>query len=419
MTYHAIFSKQQLTGLQAALVGAAVLVAVVFVYAVAHANLVTVRYNAAAVALSGVPSSTAGVASSTGTTTPTTATTPTLNRAAYDLKLWQVAFATTTVPTFDVGAVMAAGFSTLGIPWAVATAPVATTTATTTAKTKKVAAKPQKSLWPAAGAPYPLSGALLPFNRIVAYYGNFYSKQMGVLGQYPPEEAMSRLQAAGAQWQAADPKTPVVLAIDYIAVTAQGSAGADGKYRARMPDSQIDQAVALAAQVHGIVILDVQVGLSSVQSEVPLLAKYLSMPNVHLALDPEFAMQTSGKKPGSVIGTLSASDINWTATYLAGLVQKNNLPPKILVIHRFTQPMVTRAADITPLPEVQMVMDMDGWGSPTRKTGTYQAFIQNQPVQFTGFKLFYKNDIRPPSTRMLTPSEILHLKPQPLFIQYQ
>ena len=31
--------------------------------------------------------------------------------------------------------------------------------------------------------PYPNPGALLPFHRIVAYYGNFYSTHMGVLGE--------------------------------------------------------------------------------------------------------------------------------------------------------------------------------------------------------------------------------------------
>src|SRR2546423_6153396 len=30
--------------------------------------------------------------------------------------------------------------------------------------------------WPVKKAPYPLPGAVLPFNRIVAYYGNLYSK---------------------------------------------------------------------------------------------------------------------------------------------------------------------------------------------------------------------------------------------------
>jgi hypothetical protein len=272
-------------------------------------------------------------------------------------------------------------------------------------------------LWPTA-APYPNYGALLPANRIVAYYGNFYSTGMGVLGQYPPDEMLVKLRAAVAEWQAADPKTPVIPAIDYIAVTAQGSPGKDMMYRLRMPDSQIDKALELASQVNGIVILDVQVGDSTVQTEVPLLEKYLKMPNVHLALDPEFDM-SPGVKPGTVIGTMGATEINWAANYLAGLVKANNLPPKVLVIHRFTEGMVQNAENITPLPEVQVVMDMDGWGFGAKKINTYNTVVSPEPVQFTGFKLFYKNDLKPPSTRMLTPAEVLELTPSPSFIQYQ
>ena len=88
-------------------------------------------------------------------------------------------------------------------------------------------------------------------------------------------------------------------------------------------------------------------------------------------------------------------------------------------MHRFTQRMVQNAASIAPLPEVQIVMVMDGWGSPARKIGTYKSFIFPEPVQFTGFKLFYKNDLKPPSERLLTPGELLKLTPQPVFVQYQ
>jgi hypothetical protein len=272
-------------------------------------------------------------------------------------------------------------------------------------------------LWPAK-APYPKVGALLPYNRIIAYYGNFYSTKMGVLGEYEPSVMKQKLFAEKAKWEAADPTTPVIPAIDYIAITAQGSPGADGKYRFRMPASEIDKAVKLADEVHGIVILDIQVGLSNLQTELPLLDEYLKKPNVHLAIDPEFSMK-GGEKPGTVIGTFSSADVNFAAQHLAKLVQDNNLPPKVLIIHRFTQNMVTGVANIKPLPEVQMVMDMDGWGDPAKKLNTYQRFVYGEPVQFTGFKLFYKNDIKAPSTRMLTPSELLKLLPQPLFIQFQ
>lgn len=282
-----------------------------------------------------------------------------------------------------------------------------TTTATTTKKT----------LWPAKTV-YPNAGAILPFKRVVAYYGNFYSKGMGVLGQYPPETMLAKLQSEVAVWNAADPTTPVLPAIHYIAVTAQGSAGKDGKYRLRMPDDQIDKAIALANQIHGIVFLDIQVALSDLPHELPIYENYFKMPNVHLGIDPEFSMKT-GKRPGTVIGTMDAVDVNYAAQYLAKLVKENNLPPKILVIHRFTENMVTNYQNIEPLPEVEIVMDMDGWGFAAKKIHTYQQVIVPEPVQFTGFKLFYKNDLLPPSTRMLTPAELLKLRPIPIYIQYQ
>lgn len=276
----------------------------------------------------------------------------------------------------------------------------------------------EPGLWPAK-AEYPNADALLPFNRIVAYYGNFYSKGMGVLGKYSEDEVVKRLKGEVEKWKAADPATPVVPAIDYIAVVAQRGAGADGKYRWRMPDSQIQKALDMAEKVDGIVILEVQAGLSDVVVEVKALEPYLSLPNVHLAIDPEFAMKKSGSRPGTRVGTVDASELNAIAEYLAGLVKENDLPPKAMVVHRYTRAMVTNADKIIPLPEVQFVMDMDGWGYPAAKRATYQAYIHSAPVQFTGFKLFYKNDVRYAGSRLLTPAEILKLTPQPSFIQYQ
>jgi len=241
---------------------------------------------------------------------------------------------------------------------------------------------------------------------------------MGILGEYPPDEMLRRLKVELKKWQDADPTIPVVPALHYIAVTAQGSPGKDGKYRARMPFKQIDSILHIAARINALVFLDIQVGFSNVQAEVPTLEKYLKMPNVHLGIDPEFSMK-GGEKPGSVIGTYDAADVNFVTNYLAKLVKENNLPPKILVVHRFTQKMVTNYKQIKLQPEVQVVMDMDGWGAQARKRSTYQSFIWREPVQFTGFKLFYKNDFREAGSRIMTPEEVLKLKPRPIYIQYQ
>ncbi len=272
-------------------------------------------------------------------------------------------------------------------------------------------------LWPKKTV-LPNAGAILPFKRIVAYYGNFYSKGMGVLGEYDKAAVLQKLKDTAAAWEAADPTTPVMPAIEYIDVTAQGSAGKDGKYRLRMPDSQIDMALSYAHDINGIVILDIQVGLSSIQAEVPLLHDYLARPDVHLAIDPEFDMY-GGHPPGTVIGTTDADDINWAIQYLSNLVRENNLPPKILVLHRFTQNMITNYKKIAPTAEVQVVMQMDGWGGPARKKNTYYQVVAPEPVQFTGLKLFYKNDLKEEPPRLLTKQEVLDLKPTPIFIQYQ
>lgn len=271
--------------------------------------------------------------------------------------------------------------------------------------------------WPAK-TPYPKAGAILPFNRIVSYYGNFYSKGMGVLGQYDTETMLAKLDHEKKVWEAADPTTPVIPAIHYIAVTAQMSPQKDGTYRLRMPGTEIQKAIDLANRIHGIAFIDVQVGLSDLPRELPRLEPYLKNPNVHLGIDPEFAMH-NGVKPGRVIGTMSSSDINYAITFLDRIARENNLPPKILVVHRFTEGMVTGYKNIKPTENVQFVMDMDGWGFGAKKINTYKRVVSQEPVQFTGFKLFYKNDKLPPSDRLLTPKEILNLQPRPSYIQYQ
>jgi len=137
-----------------------------------------------------------------------------------------------------------------------------------------------------------------------------------------------------------------------------------------------------------------------------------------LGIDPEFYMK-DGSIPGRKIGSMDASEINFCSEYLAKIVRDNNLPPKILIIHRFTQGMVKNYKNIKLHPEVQIVMNMDGWGEPILKFSTYKSYIAREPVQFTGFKLFYKNDLRKKPNHILTPSELMVLRPQPIYIQYQ
>lgn len=271
--------------------------------------------------------------------------------------------------------------------------------------------------WPVKG-PEPLPGSILPANRVIAFYGNPLSKGMGILGQLEPEKMFAQLDEEVAAWQKADPATPVKPAFHLIMVTAQGKPGAGGKYRLRMSDFVAERVLDWAKQKNALVFLDVQIGQSTLKEELPQLVKFLQLPHVHLGIDAEFAMKP-GQVPGRRVGSFDAADINYASKLLADLVTEHQLPPKILVIHRFTRRMITNYKNIKLDPQVQIVMHMDGWGSPALKKNTYLQYIQKEPVQYTGFKIFYKNDRRKKGWRLMTPAEILALKPVPVYIQYQ
>ena len=272
--------------------------------------------------------------------------------------------------------------------------------------------------WPA--GPAPLPGSILPHKRIVAFYGNPLSKRMGVLGEYPVDQMLQKLDQTVALWQKADPSMPVQPALHLIAVVAQGAPGRDGMYRLRMDTSLIEKVYGWAKQKHAILFLDVQVGKSTLQAELPRLMPFLARPDVHLAIDPEFSMhyEREGMAPGRKIGEMDGADVNFASHALSQLVTERHLPPKILVVHRFTRKMVLNASQIRLDPKVQIVMDMDGWGPPWLKFDSYRDYEVAEPVQFTGFKIFFHNDVRK-GDALLTPGEVLRLLPRPLYIQYQ
>jgi hypothetical protein len=261
-----------------------------------------------------------------------------------------------------------------------------------------------------------MPGAILPSKRIVAYYGNPLSKRMGILGELPPDQMLARLDREVERWRKADPATPVQPALHLIAVVAQGSAGRDGKWRLRMSDSLIERVYAWAQRKNALLFLDVQVGQSTLQAELPRLAKFLERPDVHLGIDPEFSMKR-GHRPGSKIGTFDAADVNYASKFLADLVAEKHLPPKVLVVHRFTRNMLTNTDDIRLDPRVQVVINMDGWGPPWLKLDSYHDYVYLHPVQYTGFKLFYHNDTKK-GHPLMTPEQVLKLIPRPLYIQY-
>ncbi len=271
-------------------------------------------------------------------------------------------------------------------------------------------------VWPV-DAPEPLPGSMIPAKRIVAFYGNPLSARMGILGALPPDEMLAKLDREVAAWAAADPLTPVQPALHIIAVVAQNTPGTAKKYRTRMDSALIEKVYGWAQKRNALLFLDIQVGQGTLQEELPRLTPFLKRPDVHLGIDPEFSMKHH-EVPGTKIGTFDAKDVNYASDFLADLVTTRAIPPKVLVVHRFTRDMITHSQRIALDPRVQIVMDMDGWGSPSYKRESYRRYIYSYPVEYTGFKLFYKNDTKG-GERLMTPADVLALNPRPFYIQYQ
>lgn len=256
-------------------------------------------------------------------------------------------------------------------------------------------------------------GALLPAHRIVAFYGNPRYPGLGALGQGDPAPMLDRLQAQAAAYAVADPATPVLPALELIAAVADPTPGPDGGYRTRATPDLIARVAGWAASRGDLLILDVQPGRAAVADEVQALLPFLARPNVELALDPEFAM-APGQVPGQVYGRLDAATVNGVIATLGALVTQGKLPPKVLIIHRFREDMLTNAADILLDPRVQVVIDMDGFGSPSAKRSSYNAYVRAERVQFTGAKLFYDLD-----APLWSPQDVLGLDPKPSVVIYQ
>lgn len=292
------------------------------------------------------------------------------------------------------------------------TSTVTMPTTTTTIVTKVAAAALDRTLAPVCG---PVAGTL-PGGagcRVIAYYGTPLSKKMGVLGATPKDEMLARLAERTQLWQTADPVTPTKCALELIAIVAQAHPGKNNLHRARLPAAKIDEVLGWAREANCLLILDVQVGWSSVQNELPFLAPWLKEPDVHLGLDPEWDMP-SGVTPGAKIGKMSSTDVQFGIDFVSGLVKANDLPPKLVIVHRFRDFMVTNPELIQPTPEIRLLVNADGFGPPPTKFNTFKVAQVGMPTTLTGFKLFFKND-KP----MLQPRDVLPLLPQPVFVNYQ
>jgi hypothetical protein len=259
----------------------------------------------------------------------------------------------------------------------------------------------------------PAEGALLPTYRIVTFYGHPHDPGMGVVGEYEIEQLTEKLREEAANYAAADPSRPVIPALELIATVAQRVPGSDGTYILDTDTETLTAYIDFATEQGMLVVLDLQVGRGTVAAEIEKVRDLLARPNVHLAIDPEFAV-AEGEIPGEYIGSVSAESIAYAQKVLAEISAEHGIPPKMLIVHQFREDMIQGKSQLAPVPGVQLVIDADGYGGPELKTAVYNFLVRDEPIEFAGVKLFYGQDVP-----LMTAQEILDLVPAPDVIIYQ
>jgi hypothetical protein len=252
---------------------------------------------------------------------------------------------------------------------------------------------------------------LFPDRRVVAFYGNPRDDELGALGIGTPTQAAKRLLGQAKPYNLK--ARPVLPAMELISTVATAAPGDAGLYRDHISFAKIRSYLTAARKAKALLILDIQPGRGEFGPEIMRLAQFLREPDVGLALDPEWHV-APGALPGKVIGSTDADVVNAAATYLAKLVRERDLPEKLLIVHRFTDDMITRSDRLRQVPGVQTVVNVDGFGSTSVKVAKYHAFVHTTPTMRRGFKLFYKEDVA-----TMSPKSVMALTPRPDVVVYE
>ena len=256
---------------------------------------------------------------------------------------------------------------------------------------------------------------MFPTYRLVGYAGLTGASTLGRLGTGPLDQRVRELERRAAPYAAGRRILPV---LEVITTIVQASPGRDGKYRTRLTDEQIEVYLKAARKRKALLLLNLQPGYSEFLIEAKAYERWLKEPDVGLALDPEWAMDR-GQRPGGAYGHTTGAELNQTASYLSRLVERHNLPEKVMVYHQVAKSVVRAESGLKPHPGVVQIKSVDGLGPPGPKKNTYRVVNRTTPKHVhAGFKLFFDEDTEGGS-RLMSPREVLALKPQPEYVMYE
>ena len=233
--------------------------------------------------------------------------------------------------------------------------------------------------------------SVLEQQRMVTMYGYPRATTMGMLGTFrDPRDAAREVKRMAAELQAADGR-PTIGALHVIVHVAQEHQTTDGTHIARIDAADLQPWVEVAREQGVLLILDTQVGWSDALTETKRLERWLKLPFVHLAVDPEFALK-GGLAPGLAIGTLDGASVNAVQAYLGDLVRREGLPRKMLMLHQFMEHMLTGTSTYAADPDIEIVVDFDGHGPIGAKIDGYARYGAAPYAERAAMKLFTEHD---------------------------
>ena len=265
------------------------------------------------------------------------------------------------------------------------------------------------------GVQLPGGGQILfPGRLLVALYGHPDAPALGVLGQQDLSASIARARKVAAAYRALS-RVPVVPALEIIATVAGARPGPDGDYSYRSSAASLRPWVRRATAAGMYVILDLQPGRASLLAQAKEYRSLLKLPDVGLALDSEWKL-APGQLPLHQIGSVSISEVNSVASWLAGLTARYRLPQKLLVLHQFRLSMIRGEHELdTRHEDLAILIHMDGQGTPGDKLQTWQAVTAAAPAGVSfGWKNFYVKD-----HPMMSPRQTMARTPQLSMVSYQ
>jgi hypothetical protein len=232
------------------------------------------------------------------------------------------------------------------------------------------------------GAP---SGYLSRY-RLIGFYGSPEGRGLGILGNQNRRETVRMITGVIREYEPWNTDGRTMLPLFHMITTVAKPCSSYELCSRQIDTALIGDWIVTAQNYNAAVVMDIQPGRANVIEEFNRVKQFLYNPHVHLAIDPEFTLNNE-QEPNRQIGTIDASVINQIQAEMNGIAQQVGVN-RVLILHQFKDTMITNKQNIINYPNVELVINGDGYGPPGPKMRNYLQYANEPGFEYGGFKLF-------------------------------